>query len=615
MHSPLETPTDPLPFLQITAKKRRWREAISLLEIALSAADALAMRVGEVLALTVTLALAHAAPGKLAHGIIRGAADEREVQGSRVVELVKHGKRTTVSTSQLFDEPYRPQDSRHFNAVASQTFSADVARKFDLSYADGTELSGFQGSDVVELGDFHAHAPFGVITDCNSPDFNGVDGILGFGLPKPQYFGNALPEPILFALTDKNSEGASANTRNLPRKFSFFSTDTEAEVQLGGYDPRSVTGPMQYVNSITHSDFSVPVTSLTFGKPGGAKKELLQFTSHGGSLPGVMDSGTSCLVIPADHVGGQLKNVPWDDFVDQWAEGKSFWITIGGTAREIPFKQWYLADSEQTCVQPSPDGMEGLLVGDVFFREYMVEFDMRNQNAPIIGIAPLNKHYAPIRTKQFDFAGLKEEPAYPTHTKLVLTKGHAKMYPKEHFTMLAEIDRIPVVNQAGTQYFMDVKIGTPAQTFTVIFDTGSNVFGVFTYKNQLPAAIRATLEQTRAVHLRADPENILMLTGKPKSRKGKAAVHAVEQQGVAVSLAMAGSDLASGVGAGMDQQSSAMSFGVGVLLLAIVANVLAGVHLVSRRTRARSPAASNGTGVVALPQYAAVSTAPCADAA
>jgi hypothetical protein len=24
----------------------------------------------------------------------------------------------------------------------------------------------------------------GVITDCNSPDFNGVDGILGFGLPK-----------------------------------------------------------------------------------------------------------------------------------------------------------------------------------------------------------------------------------------------------------------------------------------------------------------------------------------------------------------------------------------------------------------------------------------------
>ena len=127
--------------------------------------------------------------------------------------------------------------------------------------------------------------------------------------------------------------------------------------------------------------------------------------------------------------------------------------------------------------------MDGLLVGDVFFREYIVEFDMRNQNAPIIGIAPLNKAYAPIREKTLDNAGLKEvskekEPAYPSHTKLLLRKGGEKMYPEGHTTMLMQIDRIPVVNKQGTQYFMDVKIGTPAQTFTVIFDTGSNVFEI-----------------------------------------------------------------------------------------------------------------------------------------
>lgn len=50
---------------------------------------------------------------------------------------------------------------------------------------------------------------------------------------------------------------------------------------------------------------------------------------------------------------------------------------------------------QQTCVQPSPSGMQGLLVGDVFFREYVVEFDM-TESRPIIGIAPLNKAYVPV---------------------------------------------------------------------------------------------------------------------------------------------------------------------------------------------------------------------------
>ena len=51
-------------------------------------------------------------------------------------------------------------------------------------------------------------------------------------------------------------------------------------------------------------------------------------------------------------------------------------MTVGQKTWEIPFESWYLAETDQTCVQPSPDGMQGLLVGDVFFREYVVEFDM-----------------------------------------------------------------------------------------------------------------------------------------------------------------------------------------------------------------------------------------------
>jgi len=64
-----------------------------------------------------------------------------------------------------------------------------------------------------QLGDFHGMAPFGVITECNSPDFNGVDGILGFGLPKPGYEGRTLPTPILFALTEKGIADSNAQVR------------------------------------------------------------------------------------------------------------------------------------------------------------------------------------------------------------------------------------------------------------------------------------------------------------------------------------------------------------------------------------------------------------------
>ena len=176
--------------------------------------------------------------------------------------------------------------------------------------------------------------------------------------------------------------------------------------------------------------------------------------------------------------------------------------------------------------------------------------------------------------------------------------------------MLAEVDRIPIVNKQGTQYFMDVTIGTPQQPFTVIFDTGSNVFGVFSYKDKLPAEIKAKLMQTKAQRLRADPENILMKTGmltnKPKrNAHTHAPAHAVEREGVAVSLAMASSELSAGAGERMAQaHASGMSFGVGVLLLALVANVMAGMHLVSRRSRRQDAA------LYALPDYAAVSSAP-----
>jgi hypothetical protein len=390
------------------------------------------------------------------------------------------------SSNKLFDEEYRPQDSRHFKVSESSTFVPQSFQTFDLNYADGTHLRGFSGADQVYMGDYKATAPFGVITDCNSPDFNGVDGILGFGLPKT---GSNLPTPVLFAMTD--AENKDTNAASLKRKFSFFSTNDAAEVQLGGYDPATVSGTMWYIPAMSDKDFIVGTTSLKFGKTLQDSVELLKFidpSTKKFGAPSIMDSGTSCLVIPADRMQGQLTNVPWDDFSKNWDHHKSFWLEIGQKQWEIPFESWYLAETDQTCVQPSPAGMQGLLVGDVFFRQFIVEFDMTDRT-PVIGIAPLNPHYRLVSQNTLASFELHQAP----RGKLLLLKGAETMYPAEHSETLTQVDRIPVVNKKGTQYFMDVGIGTPKQKFTVIFDTGSAVFGVFTYKNDLPANVKAEL--------------------------------------------------------------------------------------------------------------------------
>jgi hypothetical protein len=56
-----------------------------------------------------------------------------------------------MRTTKLFDEPYKPEESRHFEIQKSSTFSPNVKKQFDLAYADGTELKGFNGNDIVHV--------------------------------------------------------------------------------------------------------------------------------------------------------------------------------------------------------------------------------------------------------------------------------------------------------------------------------------------------------------------------------------------------------------------------------------------------------------------------------
>mmetsp|Transcript_13271 Transcript_13271/g.30524 ORF Transcript_13271/g.30524 Transcript_13271/m.30524 type:complete len:585 (-) Transcript_13271:197-1951(-) len=435
-------------------------------------------------------------------GMLSGVGSHREQLSSS----------SSSSAASGFKIPFYPKNSTVYDPTKSKSFHVVPKQMFLLAYADNSHLKGFQSKDVVQLGDFYVETKFGSITDCNSPDFNGVDGILGFGMPvqhqaaaAPQASGIAammsgggagqkppatLPKPLLFALTDRTSRDNTRNKFLRRRAFSFLSTDCntshskeqspkrecKAEIQLGGYDPAAVSGKMFLTPSITINDYVVVALSLKFGDV-----ELLEFTPKNPRLrylPAIMDSGTSCLVMPDSTMNGLFKDSPyskWKSIVQNThkpAVKDNFYLNIAGATFEIPYDDWWLTLSNQSCVQKAPPGFGGLLVGDVLFRRFVVLFDLRHYpETVVIGIGKQNKDYIPAQRH----ATISKLPA----TKRVPTSVGTEHAPPKYKAPMA-VDRIPIHNQEMTQYFINVSVGTPRQQFTVIFDTGSSVFGIFT---------------------------------------------------------------------------------------------------------------------------------------
>lgn len=428
--------------------------------------------------------------------LARTEAGRREMHShlSELIENQAQAEAEQKEQGQGFDIAFVPANSSVYNPDASHTFKVVPKQAFQLGYADNTHLKGFQANDVVQLGDYYDFANFGAVTDCNSPDFNDVDGIVGFGMPSPKTPAPppppsssimpgmspsgappvSLPDPLLFSLTEAGADSAEVHKLNR-RAFSFFSTDKKAEIHLGGFDPDAIVGQLFLTPSISTHDYSVVAVSLKYGET-----ELLDFTPKDPRfryVPAIMDSGTSCLVMPDSNLNGLVKASPfgtWKDIVkevDKPAVKDDFHINIAGRVFHIPFDTWYLSDSNQSCVQQAPPGFPGLLVGDVFFRRYLVMFDLEHYpEQVIIGIGEQKPDYVPL-----DFYG----KAKKLHLDKTMASVNISQAPPGYLLPFAS-DRIPVYNQLETQYFMNISVGNPRQNFTVIFDTGSSVFGIFT---------------------------------------------------------------------------------------------------------------------------------------
>ena len=76
--------------------------------------------------------------------------------------------------------PYHNNKKKFFKPTDSSTFKLVKLGNVNVTFLDKTNLLGYDGQDMAKLGKYSVETRLGMITHCNSANFNDVDGIIGF---------------------------------------------------------------------------------------------------------------------------------------------------------------------------------------------------------------------------------------------------------------------------------------------------------------------------------------------------------------------------------------------------------------------------------------------------
>jgi len=276
----------------------------------------------------------------------------------------------------------------------------------------------------------------------------------------------------------------------MPRKFSFTANYEVGELQLGGYDPQMLAADFTMFDMVGENVYGIPIHSITYGGV-----ELLHFadTNHKKVFTGEFDSGTTCLLLPNSDVTGNFTTSPFGILAKEQAKGERHPLLY--KVKDIYGEEHTYAMAYTECVEPTDDTM---IMGDPFFRKWVVLHDLTDLKHKKMGLAPKNPSYKLATTTDASILtpghapvpSLANPHANGVHKIAAKRKLRDRAFiedlhqVRKHLTARTElvgetVDKVAIKSQQMVTYNVQLAIGSPPQPLDVIFDTGSFMLAVF----------------------------------------------------------------------------------------------------------------------------------------